>query len=138
MMIYEMGSKSQKRGGRNREKRIKKLGEKRGRTFPSSRRRSYNKTIVFRANGARSNKGARCKSEGISQNNISQCPTGIDDVESATLRVSTIPRERLSAAVMPCREETRRLWIFDAVKPARLTSHKSVTHTTREEFLLKK
>lgn len=81
MMIYEMRSKLQKGGARRKEgrKRMKKLeeeGEKRDRTFPSSRRRSYNKTIVFRANGARSNKGAALQeSEGISQNNISQCPT---------------------------------------------------------------
>lgn len=72
--VAKMTGEGRGRGRRRWNGGIKKFGKKRGRTFPSSRRRSYNKTIVFRANGAKSNKGAHCKSEGISQNNISQCP----------------------------------------------------------------
>ena len=82
-MIYEMESKSQNLEEETEQRRDEETPRKRkkGKTFPSSRRRSYNKTIVFHANGARSNKGA-CKSEGIPQNNISQCPTDVDDVDS--------------------------------------------------------
>lgn len=48
----------------------------------------------------------QCKSEGIPQNNISQCPTYVDDADFTLLKVSTIPRERLSAAAMPCRRNS--------------------------------
>jgi len=100
-MIYEMESKSQKSGKNRVEGGI--FGEKKGRTFPSSRRRSYNKAIVFRTNGARSNKGAMQVREYSSKQYFA-----VSDQRRrrrfASLKVSTIPRQRLSAVTMSCRK----------------------------------
>jgi hypothetical protein len=88
--------------------------KKGGTSFPSSRRRSYNKTIVFRASGARSNKGAQSSPSRYSSKQYFAAPDGARRCRSGRLGVPTIPRQRLSATTR--RTHSRRLWIFDAVR----------------------
>lgn len=99
---------------RKREREEEEEEKKYVGSFPSPRRRSYNKTIVFRASGARSNKGAREVREYSSKQYFAIVQKGDDSRPLKVYRRTTFPRRSLD-----------RLWIFDAVD-----SEKSATRPT--------
>lgn len=126
-MIYEMESKSQKPGEggawEDEEAPVERGRKKRAELFQV---RDEDRIIKqsYSAPTEREAIRVRSKSEGIPQNNILQCPT---DVEATPIRLAKRIDDS-TGTTFSGGEETRRLWIFDAVKPARLTS-RILTHT---------
>lgn len=82
-MIYEMGSKSQKRGegGETEGGGRRSSGKKETELFQVRDEDRIIKQSYSAPTEREAIRGAHCRSGGISQNNISQCPTGIDDVD---------------------------------------------------------
>lgn len=112
------------KGNRERERKRKRESEKELRKFPSPRRRPYNKTIVFRASGARSNKGVR-QSENILQNNISR--------SSKRRQSGVVVSAFLAKSVSTNDVSTRASTVYGFSMPSNVASEKS--NTTLSDFL---
>lgn len=116
--------RNQQEGKGKRERESERESEKELRKFSSPRRRPYNKTIVFRASGARSNKGVR-QSENILQNNISR--------SSKRRQSGVVVSAILAKSVSTSDVSTRASTVYGFSMPSNVASEKS--NTTLSDFL---